>query len=359
MIIVNTDKLLAAVKHVLPAVQKTTTLPILSHCHIAINDNGLLLTGFDMSLMLRATCEVLDCSAPVSEFTLPAHKLYQLLSKITTETVQLDIKNAEDAIILKAGKSKYKLEQMDALSYPAQKENNGESIKINVREDFLLSLLDLTRHAMAVTDVRYFLVGTLLKSTGKELIAVATDGHRLAKSSIPTDGPTFGVIIPRPSIDAIRSILSPKSDNLITLEVYSNALMIDLGGISLQTALVDGRFPDYERVMPRVTDYLMFPDDVIAAVERAALVATNNMLTLNIDESSAVITSSGATEEIDVENISKSAIIGLNSRYLLDALKAIKGQAIIGYIDGSSTVTLEPVNHGEVNSLQLIMPVRV
>jgi len=359
MISVNTDELLVAVKHVLPAIQKTTTLPILSHCHIAINDTGLLLTGFDMSLMLRATCDALDCSAPVSEFTLPAHKLYQLLSKITTETVQLDVKNSEDTIILKAGKSKYKLEQMDALSYPAQKENNGEASKISVREDFLLSLLDYTRHAMAVTDVRYFLVGTLLKSTGSNLIAVSTDGHRLAKASIPTDGPSFSVIIPRPSIDAIRSILSPKSDNIITLEVYSNALIIDLGDISLQTALVDGRFPDYERVIPRVTDYLMLPDDVIAAVERAALVATNNMLTLNIDDSSAVITSSGATEEIDVENIGKPAIIGLNSRYLLDALKAIKEQSIIGYIDGSNTVTLEPVNQGEVNSLQLIMPVRV
>lgn len=333
---INREDLIPGLQIVNGVIERRHTLPILSNLLFLVNKTGVTLTGTDMEVELVYHIEH-NFEGSI-EFTIPSRKLLDICRALPEGSI-LDFQIEKDQVILKSGKSKFTLATLPAKEYPSVEINEAQ-IKLEITQNDLKSLVDDTMFAMAQQDVRYYLNGLLLEVCDNKIRAVATDGHRLALKELDKKTEikeTSQVIIPRKGVLEISRLLSNVDEN-VNLEITKNHIRIVLKDIEFTSKLIDGKFPDYERVIPEIspTPLVAGKEALKQSLTRASILSNEKYkgvrIILNKDSLKALAHNpeqEEAEEELEVQYTGNEMEIGFNVTYLLDAINAIKTDKVV------------------------------
>ena len=358
------DVLLKPLQAVMGVVERRQTMPILSNVLLVARDGQLGVTATDLEVELVAQTEVNVESA--GEITVSGRKLLDICRALP-EGSDIDITVSGDKLTVKSGRSKFTLATLPAAEFPTVEDiQAGQTIEID--QEGLGRLIEKTHFSMAQQDVRYYLNGMLLETGGKHLRAVATDGHRLALSEIKLGGQAMQeqqVIVPRKGVLELQRLMS--GEGTLNIELGSNHIRIQLEGIRFTSKLIDGRFPEYERVIPKESSNEVTADRAAfrAALQRTAILSNEKYRGIRL-----IIRDSGVTmqahnpeqeeaeEELEVGYSGEDIEIGFNVNYLLDALGAVEGDEVTLSVQDSNSSCLirEP---GREESKFVVMPMRL
>ncbi len=358
------EGLLKPLQAVIGVVERRQTMPILANVLLVAKDGELSVTATDLEVELVATTAV-QVDSP-GEVTVPGRKLLDICRALP-EDAEVAISQSGEKLLLKSGRSKFSLTTLPAAEFPTVEDINAGQ-KIDVSQDLLGRLLEKTHFSMAQQDVRYYLNGLLLETGGASLRAVATDGHRLALSEVGlSDGktPDQQVIVPRKGVLELQRLMSGEGD--LGIELGTNHIRIQLEGIRFTSKLIDGRFPEYERVIPSDTSNAMQADRASfrAALQRTAIRSNEKYrgIRLVIRKGSLVLQAHNpeqeeAEEELEIQYDGDEIEIGFNVNYLLDALGAIESETVnLAVVDSNSSCLLtEP---GKDDCKYVVMPMRL
>ena len=360
------ENLLKPLQAVQGVVERRQTLPILANFLVTIADERLSVTGTDMEIELLASTPLPDAEA--GEVTVPARKLVDICRSLPADAkVSLEVDG--DRALVRSGRSRFTLATLPAVDYPSSDSLAGE-LRITTSEGQLKRLIELTHFAMAHQDVRYYLNGLLLDIGEGQLRAVATDGHRLAIAEIPveTGDSARQVIVPRKGISELLRLLGNGEDEVV-IEVGSNAIQVTLPEVRLTSKLIDGKFPDYRRVVPKEesTDKSIVVDRELLrqSLARAAILSNDKYraVRLCLEPKALRIVAKNpeqeeAEDEVEVAYDGESLEIGFNVSYLIDALTALPGdEAVIHLGDSSSSALITPKEEGGCQ--YVVMPMRL
>lgn len=359
------EQLLPALSLVCGAVERKGTLPILSNVLLVVEANRLLMTGTDLEVELKAQVS-LEGAEP-GEISVPARKLLDIVKSLS-DSAELNFSLQESKVILRSGKNRFTLTSLPAAEFPALEEGVG-TVSFELPQVELRSLLERTQFAVAQGDVRYYMNGLFLELKAGRLRAVSTDGHRLAladaKQTIESNE-EFGVIVPRKGILELLRLLEP-SDANIKLSVGNNHIRVQTADYHFVCKLVDGKFPDYERVIPRNGDkYLVINRDVLKeALGRVSILCNEKFRGVRLNLSTGVLklTANNPEQEeaevtIDADYDAGDLEIGFNVNYLLDIVNAVRWEAVrFVLLDSSSSALAE--EQGGSGTLYLVMPMRL
>ena len=358
------EALLKPLQAVIGVVERRQTMPILANVLLVAKDGQLAVTATDLEVELVAHADV-DIEG-AGDVTVPGRKLLDIC-KALPDGAELAIALSGEKLGIKSGRSKFTLTTLPAADFPTVEDiNAGQTLSLP--QATLCKLLDKTHFSMAQQDVRYYLNGLLIETDGKHLRAVATDGHRLALSQVQLDGkkmPEQQVIVPRKGVLELQRLMSGEGD--VDLQLGSNHVRIELEGIRFTSKLIDGRFPEYERVIPQDTSNQLVADrDLLkGALQRTAILSNEKYrgIRLIIRESGVVLQAHNpeqeeAEEELEVKYKGDDIEIGFNVNYLLDALGAIESEEVtLSVVDSNSSCLLrEP---GKDDSKYVVMPMRL
>jgi DNA polymerase-3 subunit beta len=364
--------LLRSLAHVQSVVERRTTIPILSNVKLEAGQGGISLTATDMDLLVieQAEAEVTQPGAA----TAPAHTLYDVVRKLP-EGSRVTIEQTEGGpeLTLRAGRSTFDLPCLPAADFPTMTDE-GLSHGFAITAGDLRRLIDRTRFAISTEETRYYLNGIFLHAVEDDagrLRAVATDGHRLARVEAALPEGAAGmppVIVPRKTIAEIRKLIDDvDAEQTIEVALASARIRFKVGRAVLRSRLIDGTFPDYERVIPAGNDKLLVaPTKALSeAVDRVATIATDKSRAVKLNLAKGRLTLSAvspdagrAVEELDVSYASEPLEIGFNARYILDMSAQIEGDDIEFAIadSGSPTLVRDPKDD---SALYVLMPMRV
>ncbi len=359
---------LKALNHVQSVVERRNTIPILSNVMVQAKGNDVKLTATDLDIEIveSVAAEVLQAGAA----TMPAHMLYDIVRKLP-DGAQLELNQAGDKgrVSILAGRSRFALQSLPPEDYPDL--SSGEFGNIfTLASAELRFLIERTRFAISTEETRYYLNGIYFHDVGgKHLRAVATDGHRLAQSqmALPAGAAGMpGIIVPRKTVLELVKLLEG-DDGEVEVSISSQKIRFSAGKLVLTSKLIDGTFPDYERVIPRNNDKILEADtkQFSEAVDRVSTISFEKSravkLSLSAGKLSMVVNnpdSGSAEEEIHVSYDRDAMEIGFNSRYLLDVASQVKAETMrFEFNDsGSPTVVRDPKDE---HSLFVLMPMRV
>jgi DNA polymerase-3 subunit beta len=363
--------LLKSLAHVQSVVERRNTIPILSNVKLDGQNGALSLNATDMDLDFVETVPA-DIARPGAT-TAPAHTVYDIVRKLPDGSqVEIDFNSAEGQLTLRAGRSKFVLACLPVEDFPVLSDG-PLPYSFTVAATELKALIDHTRFAISTEETRYYLNGIYLHAaTGPEgdvLRAAATDGHRLARTEITLpDGAAGmpGIIIPRKTVGEIRKLID-ETDGPISISLSDTKIRFALGGTVLTSKLIDGTFPDYERVIPVDNDKMLDVDvaSFANAVDRVSAISTekSRAIKLNVEKGAIVLSASSpengsAVEEIEGSYDSSPLEIGFNSRYLLDILAQIDGDtARFAMADAAAPTVVRDT--GEGAAIYVLMPMRV
>lgn len=371
-ITIDRAALLKPLAHVQSVVERRNTIPILANVLLRTTDGRLSLTATDMDMDV---VETVACAVDEpGETTIPAHTLYEIVRKLPEGAeVGLTAANDGNRMSIRAGRSNFSLPTLPVEEFPAL---SGDTLSIN----FVLSaadaktLIDRTRFAISTEETRYYLNGIYLHETTAGdmpvLRAVATDGHRLARVQMPLPEGATGmpsVIIPRKAVQEIRKLID-ETDGEVQVGLSENKLRFAFGDMVLTTKLIDGTFPDYERVIPPANDKTLRVTcgDFKKAVDRVATISTEKSRSVKLALDNGTLTLSAnspdngqATEEVDVDYTASAIEIGFNSRYLIDIADQIDdgNKAVFLMADAASPTIV--TDEGDDGALYVLMPMRV
>jgi DNA polymerase-3 subunit beta len=299
--------------------------------------------------------------------TIPARKLLDICKSLPENSV-ITFEAKDETIKLSSGRSRYSLSTLAANDFPNIEEWKGD-VEFQLLKSEFLRLIESTHFSMANQDVRYYLNGMSIESEGSEIRSVATDGHRLAICKIANESlslPARQVIVPRKGILEIIRLLAPIDDN-VQIFLGSNHIRIIDTEFSFTSKLVDGRFPDYRRVLPRNGDKVFETNKeaLRQVLSRASILSNEKFkgVRLNFSESNLKITANNpeqeqAEEEIEIDFPYGDLEIGFNVSYVLDVLTAIKDDKVkFTLADANSSVVIEGSSNGE--ALYVVMPMRL
>ncbi len=358
------EALLKPLQAVIGVVERRQTMPILANVLLVAKDGNVAVTATDLEVELVANAEVEVEGA--GEVTVPGRKLLDICRALPEEA-SLSIALSGEKLAIKSGRSKFSLTTLPAADFPTIEDiNAGQTI--GLPQATLCKLFDKTHFSMAQQDVRYYLNGLLVETDGKHLRAVATDGHRLALCQVELGGkkmPEQQVIVPRKGVLELQRLMSGEGD--VDLQLGSNHIRIELEGIRFTSKLIDGRFPEYERVIPQDTSNELSADrDLLkGALHRTAILSNEKYrgIRLIIRDSGMVLQAHNpeqeeAEEELEVNYKGDDIEIGFNVNYLLDALGAIEsGEVTLSVVDSNSSCLLrEP---GNDDCKYVVMPMRL
>ena len=362
----NRELLLKPLLLVSGAVERKSTLPILSNILLEIDGSAITLTATDLELEMVAYA-VIDNQGDNGKITVPARKLLDICKSLPADSV-ITFTSENDVIKLCSGRSKYSLSTLSADDFPNIEEWRGDVEFKLLRSEFL-RLIESTHFSMANQDVRYYLNGMSIETENNEIRSVATDGHRLAICKIVNDSlslPARQVIVPRKGILEIIRLLDPV-DEEIQIFLGSNHIRIIDTEFSFTSKLVDGRFPDYRRVLPRNGDKVLVTDKeaLRQVLSRASILSNEKFkgVRLNFNPSVLKITANNpeqeqAEEELEINFPYEELEIGFNVSYVLDVLHAVKDTEVkFTLADANSSVVVEGANSGE--ALYVVMPMRL
>jgi len=365
--------LLRSLSHVQSVVERRTTIPILSNVKLEAADGGLSLSATDMDLaVVEATAA--EVAQPGAS-TAAAHTLYDVVRKLPDGS-RIEIERAESGaeLTLRAGRSTFNLPCLPAADFPTMSDEGLEH-GFALKGGALRRLIDKTRFAISTEETRYYLNGIYLhaieQGATSTLRSVATDGHRLARveTELPEGAAGMpGVIVPRKTVAEVRKLIDDLAeDDDLEIALSPARIRFTVGPAVLRSRLIDGTFPDYERVIPSANDkILLAPTKALSeAVDRVATISTEKSravkLALDADKLvvSAVSPDAGrAVEELDVSYAGERLEIGFNARYILDMSAQIEGDDIEFVIAdaGSPTLVRDPK---DPSTLYVLMPMRV
>ena len=362
---ISREEILPALQVINGVVERRQPLPILSNFLFVISKDNLSFTATDMEVELVATIE--KTSQKTGEITLPARKFLDIC-KALPEDAQIDLEITNDRAIVTSGKSRFVLSTLPAQEYPLV-EFSGDKTNFQISQKNLKGILDNTAFAMAQQDVRYYLNGLLLELDGNRLRAVATDGHRLAlcDTKIETkQNKPIQVIVPRKGITELNRLLREVEDSIEVL-ISSNHIRIDLNGTKFTSKLVDGKFPDYSRVIPaeNQTPVVANKELLRQSLTRASILSNEKYrgvrVIVSTDKLKALAHNPEQEEaevEIDVSYTGNEVEIGFNVSYLLDTLSIIKTESVyITITDPNSSCLFLPENSKD--SKFVVMPMRL
>lgn len=363
---INRELLLKPLLLVSGAVERKSTLPILSNILFDINGQSLTLTATDLELEMVAYT-VVENHGEDSKITIPARKLLDICKSLP-ENSMINFSTDAETIKLSSGRSKYSLSTLPAIDFPNIEEWKGD-VEFKLLKSQFLRLIESTHFSMANQDVRYYLNGMSIESENNEIRSVATDGHRLAICKISNDSlnlPARQVIVPRKGILEIIRLLSPVEEE-VQVFLGSNHIRIIDTEFSFTSKLVDGRFPDYRRVLPRNGDKVFETnkEQLRQVLSRASILSNEKFkgVRLNFLNSLLKITANNpeqeqAEEELEIDFPYDELEIGFNVSYVLDVLNAIKDEKVkFTLADSNSSVVIEGSESGE--AVYVVMPMRL
>ncbi len=362
-ITVKREHLIKPLGVVAGVVERRQTLPILSNLLIRSTGKLITLTGTDLEVEVSAT---VSGTGTEGEMTLPARKLHEICRALPADaeiTIGLD----KDKALVRSGKSRFKLLTMPVTEFPAIETTSWNS-SFSIPQKDLRWLLEKTMFCMAHQDVRYYLNGLLVEIAGDLLRMVATDGHRLslAEASIKSQTNNTQVILPRKGVMEIAGFLENTDEN-VEITLGSNHLRVAMEGIVFITKLIDGRFPDYSKVVPRNQgkQVLVERDPFRETLGRVSILSNEKYRGVRFGLSSGAITITAhnpeqeeAQEELPINYQGEELEIGFNVNYINEAIGAVSStQVEIGLNDpNSSCLIREP---GKNNYLYVVMPMRL
>lgn len=359
------EKLLPALQAVIGVVERRQTLPVLANVLLVADESGLALTTTDLEVELVARVE-LDVEEG-GQITVPARKLMDIVRNLS-EGSRITLTMDQERAVLTAERSRFSLATLPASEFPAV-EDIGATEPVVLPQSSLRQLIEKTSFSMALQDVRYYLNGLLLELEPKQLRAVATDGHRLAIGTLSGDvevSQNQQVIVPRKGVQELLRLLDDGEESL-RLELGGNHIRVTLGGLRFTSKLIDGRFPDYQRVIPRVEDNVLEADreTLRQALVRASILSNEKYrgVRFMLQEDLLRIQSNNpeqeeADEELPVSYAGTPLEVGFNATYLLDAIGVIDSGTIqVGLVDANSSCLLRGKDNEAFR--YVVMPMRL
>jgi DNA polymerase-3 subunit beta len=360
------DEILNPLSAVSGIIERRHTLPILSNVLIdrTASSVSFLATDIEIQITARST---LTAAGEARAVTVGARKLVDILRALP-DNAEVTLDQQEKRLLVKAGKSRFTLQTMPAEDFPRLAKPAGDVARFALPQKALRRLLGLVQYAMAQQDIRYYLNGLLMVVEEKELKLVATDGHRLAFASLKlaADLPRQEVIVPRKTVLELSKLLADSEDE-VKIEVSPAQAAFSFGSIELVSKLVDGKFPDYTRVIPtgHKNKLQIERESLRQALLRAAILSNEKFRGVRwvLADGSLKIVSSNAEqeeahEEIEVKYSGDALDIGFNVNYLLDVLNNVSGAEIeCAFGDSSSSALISYA--AEKDFKYVVMPMRI
>ncbi|WP_114648850.1 DNA polymerase III subunit beta [Pseudothauera hydrothermalis] len=369
MLLLNTtrDALLAPLQSVAGIVEKRHTLPILSNVLIEKQGDTLTLLATDIEIQIRTTTAGHQDGTDAA-ITVGARKLQDILRALP-DSAMVSILLDDKRLTVKAGKSRFALQTLPAADYPRMSLADGDTVRLTLSQRTFKRQLAQVAYAMAQQDIRYYLNGLLVIADGGELRMVATDGHRLAYAASTLEQPVeqrTEAILPRKTVLELSRQLAD-SDDPLEVQLAGNQVVFRFGAIELISKLIDGKFPDYERVIPQNHPRMITFERVslLAALQRAAILTSDKFrgVRLVIGDGSLKIVSTNteqeeAVEELEIDYHDLPLDIGFNVTYLLDVMNNLSSEKVEWrFNDGTSSalITLPGNEHFKY----VVMPMRI
>ena len=365
---IDRETLLKPLMTIRGVIEQRHTLPVLSNILVVARDGALAFTASDSEVELEARVGLDDCVE--GEVTVPARKLIDICQALPASAV-VEFGLDDDAKAqIRSGRSRFALATLPANDFPTTDDVADESVFV-IAQNELKRLIDLTQFAMARQDVRYYLNGLLFEVAPERIRAVATDGHRLAVAQFETvtgmdESKSF--IVPRKGVlELARLVTSEESE--LRVRVGTNAVQLEIGSVRLTSKLIDGRFPDYGRVIPEVDacdkHLSMDRESLRQCLVRTSVLSSDKHRTVRLTFDSGVLTVTAnnpeqetAVDELEIAYGGERLEIGFNVSYLIDALATLPSDtADIFFTDSSSSCLIQP--HGRTNCQFVVMPMRL
>jgi DNA polymerase-3 subunit beta len=363
---IEKESLLKPLQMVVGIVERKQTMPILSNVLVEKENGKIRFTSSDMEIQITTTIQTDTGTSDNMAITVGGKKLQEILRILPDQSkVSIDVK--ENKVQIKSNKSKFNLQSLPADDFPKLNNLLENSKKIVLSQSVLKKLLGSVQFAMAQQDVRYYLNGVLFVIEDNQFRAVATDGHRLAYNAIeiPEDSGKFEIIIPRKAITELSKLLSEGADE-IEIEFSNQQLKAKFSGIELVTKLIEGKFPDYKRVIPNYSNHLSINRTLVQqALQRAAILSNEKFRGVRFvltEKNLCIISSNSEQEEAQVEietDYHGEAIdIGFNVNYLLDGLSSIHTEmAIFSFGNPNSSILI--TSPEDLDFRYVVMPMRI
>jgi DNA polymerase-3 subunit beta len=359
------EDLLKPLQIVSSVVERRQQSPVLANALISVVGNHMTLTGTDLEVEMVARAEVQ--SDEDGDITLPARKLMDLCKSLP-EGAKITMDIDDDRAVIKSGRSRFTLATLPAAEFP-NIEPIDEALTFKMSQSQLKTLFDQTQFAMAQQDVRYYLNGLMFEVTADSITCVATDGHRLAMCQIGVDtgvSESCQVIIPRKGVIELSRLLE-SNDEPVEIQISNNHIRVMLSDVTFTSKLIDGKFPDYQQVIPSDPDkeLVCSRDSLLQAFNRISVLSNEKFRGMRLQLEPNLIRASvnnpeqeEAEEEIEVKYNADGFEIGFNIGYFMDALGVIKTDEVTVYLkDSNHSCLVKGVN--DEASKYVIMPMRL
>nr|WP_314266149.1 DNA polymerase III subunit beta [uncultured Moellerella sp.] len=363
--IIEREQLLKPLQQVSGPLGGRPTLPILGNLLVQVTDGALLLTGTDLEMEMRARVPLTQAHEQGAT-TVPARKFFDIWRGLPNEA-EISVELDDDRLLVRSGRSRFSLSTLPAADFPNLDDWQSE-VEFSLPQSTLKRLIEATQFSMAHQDVRYYLNGMLFETEGQILRTVSTDGHRLAVCSleIGQDLPSHSVIVPRKGVIELMRLLDG-GDTPLQLQIGSNNIRAHVGDFIFTSKLVDGRFPDYRRVLPKNPDKTLEAscDILKQAFSRAAILSNEKFrgVRLYFSENQLKITANNPEQEeaeeiVDVRYQGGEMEIGFNVSYILDVLNTLKCENVTLFLtDAVSSVQIE--DSASRSAVYVVMPMRL
>ena len=359
------DALLKPLQAVSGIVERRHTLPILANVLLEQKDGGLHVTATDLEMQITAVADIPGKDGQAT--TVAARKLQDLLRALPDGSM-LNVEAAGNKMTVRAGRSRFNLQTMAAGDYPRISLGTEQLQTLSLPQKDLRGLFALAEFAMAQQDIRYYLNGMLLVVDQASLQAVATDGHRLSWASIAVPGSYTRqeVILPRKTVLELGKLLAD-TEEPVTLDILANQVRFRFGNVELVSKVVDGKFPDYNRVIPSGYTKLLELDrlELLSALQRAAILSNEKFRGVRVvlsDGELKIICTNAEQEEaeevLEVPYKGDSLDIGFNITYLLDVLQNLESERVrLGFGDANSSALVSMPDRDDYK--YVVMPMRI
>lgn len=368
------DALLRPLQMVSGIVERRHTLPILSNVLIQKQGNQVSLLSTDIEMQITSHSEMGSGPDELAT-TVSARKLLDILRALPNDN-EVTLSLANRKLSIAQGKSRFHLQTLAAEEFPTVTPAADYPARVRLSQKQLKQLLHLVHFAMAQQDIRYYLNGLLLVIEANQLKAVATDGHRLAYSALPASEETgiqieaqtdrLEVIVPRKAIMELQKLLA-ETDDAVEIELASNQARFKLGNVEILSKLIEGKFPDYQRVIPKAhTKHIDIAREVLlGALQRAAILTTDKFkgVRLSLSENTMKISATNAEQEealdeLEIAYSGDTLDIGFNVQYLLDVLANLKSpNVVVSLHDSTSSALITTPTDPEFR--YVVMPMRI
>ncbi|RLT96037.1 DNA polymerase III subunit beta [Ketobacter sp.] len=363
---IEREKLLRPLQQVAGVVERRQTLPVLSNVLMVVDGDTLSLTGTDLEVELVAHV-ALDGQYEHAEITVPAKKLLDICKSLPDEST-IQFTTDEQKLSVKAGRSRFSLATLPSNEFPNLEEATG-NVTFSINQGYLKSVIDRTGFAMAQQDVRFYLNGMLFEVSTNLLRAVSTDGHRLAlcnaEIQVEVESPVQA-IVPRKGVLELSKLFADM-DADVSVSLSANHIRVESADLRFTSKLIDGKFPDYERVLPKNSDKTVISDknEMKQCFSRVSILSNEKYrgVRLRFENGSLTTVANNpeqeeAEETINVDYAGGELEIGFNVNYLLDVMNVIRSESVkLQLADSNSSALVTDAN--DDSAMYVVMPMRL